>query len=169
MMNMTKPRADSPDDRELLPAELRDVFDGVERLGFAERRGAPEGLETRLFAATRGALARGEPGVIARIGGAQSWRFRLAASVLIAGAAVFSAYWMVSRPSGSGGASLAVGAGDSAALLAALDADLSQWVGETGVQSETEIASLHSRLGEIESGDADPWDSLDASAQEHAL
>jgi hypothetical protein len=168
------------------PAELRAVAGAMDRLGERERASAPAGLEDRLFAATRASLVEG-PAVIARIdagssnaGGLNGWRFRLAASIMIAAVGVVAAVWVnshgaVSSPVANGvpGSGINVASSVSSAELAKqLENDLSAWASETSAiaSSDTELAALHSSLTEIESGGvSDPWDVIDVGTEEPSL
>lgn len=158
------------------PAELRAVAGAMDRLADAERGSAPAGLEDRLFAASRASLGEA-PAVIAKIGGRvgvmSGWRFRLAASVMIAAVGVAAAVWVNSRGAVSNGAGVPVGASSADQLAQALEADLSAWATETSAMassSDSEVASLYASLNSIESGKiSDPWDSLELNDQEPSL
>lgn len=158
------------------PAELRAVVGAMDRLADAERGSAPAGLEDRLFAASRASLGEA-PAVIAKIGGPvgvmSGWRFRLAASVMIAAVGVAAAVWLNSRGAVTSGTGTAVGAASTDQLAQALEADLSAWATETSAlasSSDSEVASLYASLNSIESGKiSDPWDSLEVNDQEPSL
>lgn len=158
------------------PAELRAIAGAMDRLADAERGSAPVGIEDRLFAASRASLGEA-PAVIAKIGGPvgvmSGWRFRLAASVMIAAVGVAAAVWVNSRGAATSGTATAGGAASADQLAQALEADLSAWATETSAlasSSDAEVASLYASLNSIESGKiSDPWDSLEVNDQEPSL
>lgn len=160
----------SPSEHET-PEDLRGLSGALDQLAHAERHAAPASLEDRVFAASRAALNEGTPPVIARIGGPafamNGWRFRLAASVMIAAVGVAAAVWVNARSSG-----VPTGGESAAQIQALLESDLEAWTAESSsfANADAELASLHTSLSAIESdGGTDPWDALELSDQEPSL
>lgn len=177
------------DHDDTLPGELRGVSDLLDRAGSESRASAPRGLEDRLFAGTRAALAE-STGVVARIkpesdsnSGLFAWlnsaRFRLAAGVAVAALGVGAAAWLAGRGGVTAGPGATAGnVGGSTASVAALstqlDADLAAWESEremyTDAAGDSPLASLHEELSALESGvSGDPWSGLDEANEEPSL
>ncbi|MFM9957053.1 MAG: hypothetical protein ACKVZJ_03185 [Phycisphaerales bacterium] len=166
-----------------LPADLRGVNELLDRAGADERAAAPRGLEDRLFASTRGAMARGagaeaaEPdrgAVVARIGPTPwvlSTRFRMAAGLAIAALGVGAAAWLNTRsPVGVSGPAATISVAE---ISQQLEADLAAWETEHSSatdRSETQLAAIHESLDSLESdGTDDPWSEFDIASQEPSL
>lgn len=149
-----------------LPPELRVVARDLDALGSAERGSAPEGLESRLFLASRGAFQAARPEVIAKIGARSAlWKLRLAAAVGITGLGLASAYLMVGRPSSTAPATPVA---SSETLRTQLDSDMEQWMSEASVTSD-ELASVRSAIGSIGHGDTDPWEAVEWDTEGSSL
>ncbi len=165
------------------PGDIRAAWGAVDRLAARERGSAAAGLEQRVFEATRATLGE-RPAVIARIGFAQSWAFRIAASVAVVGAGVLGVMMLNTAPTPSGAPNQVADGGATpvvapveamsgvtvASLREQLDAELSEWTSETrSGSSDTEVAALTSHISSIEQSPTDPWSQVESSTQEPSL
>jgi len=118
------------------PAELCALETFLDDLGAAERGGAPEALEDRIFIASRAELGA-EP-VIARIGGAFGARARIAAGFLIVGGVGALVAWLALQPTTPAPVNH-----DAVALeAAALDEEFEAWLAAASVWDDIDIFSM---------------------------
>lgn len=182
--------------RDDAPAEIRPAWERLDRLAALDRGSARADLERLVFERSAPELG-GRARVVARLSFVR-WRvFRIAAALAVTGLGVYGAFLLGGRPApappGAPVAPVATNQGTavdpviaeptpvtpapSVALRLQLDAELESWTAELS-PAESGVASLTSRLGEIESsmtssgagawtgGTADPWDALEPSDKE---
>ena len=161
---MTEPMSNR-DEASATAPELRETEALVDRFARAERERAAAGLESRVFAASRGAL-HGEDLAELRApipfptGGA-GHRMRLAAAiVLVAGAGIAAVAWLASRgPVSAPSSPVASGTGAQAPAedeAAALESDL-----EMFLASATEMAPISEFTDADDASDESFWGSDD--------
>lgn len=113
-----------------LDDDLRPLSDALDKLGAAERDGAPPDLERDLFAATRAALSpepQAAPDVVARIGPARH-PLRLAALVTLAATATIVGLFILNAPTPAPRTSDQLAERTPDQIIEDIDAQLTDWL-----------------------------------------
>lgn len=123
----------------------------LERLGAAERAGAPQGLEARVFASSVEALHGAErPTVVARVGWA---RVRLSVAAALVGIGAVAAAWLTGGPRTPAAAPVAVESADGAALAA-----VQEWLSESPLgDREATMDDLFFAIAGFDPRSAEDW------------